>query len=139
MPAPISRATRIYLAAWRKAYRERDQSAAPVSLLASTKQLAIAHQQNLYRAIRPYRNGHASDDELNKAWEVLVVAIHDAPDGLYEVRIQPRLTLAELEKEFSRLGLSEDDLITTEERKVTEELKTLLSPENGKTNPFYRR
>jgi hypothetical protein len=129
--APITREYRIYLAMWRKAFLSDD----PVVVKTSSRNMAIAMRQGMYRAIRPYRNGQQIDDQLQKASEKFVVYLND--DTL---ELRPRLTLAELDTLFDQIGIDEEDLLMPDERLVADELKEFLEERGVRpATPFYKR
>ena len=135
MPAPISREYRVYLALWRKAYLNPDE---PVIVKCSSRNMAIAMRQGMYRAIRPFREGKLSDEELRKAAEKFVVFLKD---DSFEIR--PRIALQELEGMFDQIGLDEQDLLVGDERAALDSLNKLLDGANvniaRKATPFYTR
>lgn len=141
---PISREYRVYLAVWRKAYRDRDSGAPPISINASTYNLAVSMRQGMYRAIAPYRNGEAFDAELSQAAEQFVAFLpkEPTPTGLFQVVLKPRHTLNELELQLAELGIGESDLLTESEKMANASLETLMdTPPSrvGRDNPFYER
>lgn len=139
-PAPLSREYRIYLAIWRKAYREKDSGSEPVSITVSSHSTALTVRSGMYRAIRPYRTGEAFDDELRKASEAFVVSVHKNPDPLsaHQLILKPRLSLTELEAELANLGLDEADLILPEEAVLNSKLSEFITPETPVTKPTRR-
>jgi hypothetical protein len=152
-PKPISRETRIYLALWRKAYRERDNPACPpVSITATNLSQAISMRQGMYRAIRPYRYGEAFDPELNSTADLFVVSMPNVPSvdrgKPCKLTFKERKNLDELEKQLMDLGLDAEDLLTSEEREANASLQALMEPEAPKPlkvghrisqTPFYTR
>lgn len=132
MAAPISREYRIYLAIWRKA----GNSPEPIVIKTSSKNMAIAMRQGMYRAIRPYRESKLIDDELRKAAENYVVYLNE--DTL---EMRPRLTLGELNTMFDQIGIDEEDLLLGDERDALGALKDLLDGVDVKPRitPFYNR
>lgn len=141
---PISREYRVYLALWRKAYNERDSDLPPVTINASTYNLAISMRQGLYRAIAPYRYGEAFDSDLAQALELFIIRLPKTPtpQGFYQVVIHPRVTLNEMELQLAELGIGEADLLTQEEQMASRSLDKLLDgpvPATEASNPFYRR
>jgi hypothetical protein len=139
MPAPITKEHRIYLALWRKAYRDRD--AAPLTIKCSTFRMAMHQRLGLYRVIRPYRIGELFDPELTAAVELLVPTISPKEAAEVTITFRPRKSLSELEKSIETLGLSEEDFLTETEKSLHQELETLssdFSPPQRST-PFYTR
>lgn len=142
MPAqkPISREYRIYLALWRKAVLNPDNI---VVIKAPSYSMAIAMRQGMYRAIRPFRNGLMTDEELRTAAEKYVVYLDKAgaKDDPHELSLRPRAALAELELMFDDLGIDEEDLRLGDERAVLGSLEKLLEKEKPKavSTPFYTR
>lgn len=129
--AQISREYRIYLAIWRKALKSEE----PVEIKCSSRNMAIAMRQGMYRAIRPFRSGTRIDEELRVASEKFVVFIKD---NILEIR--PRLTLAELDTMFDEIGIDEEDLLLGDERAKFEELKTFIDDTKIRpTTPYYKR
>lgn len=145
-PAPLSREARIYLAIWRKAYREK-ASIIPVTFSVSSYSMALTVRNNMYRAIRPYRFGETLDEELRKASEAFVVSVSKNPDPLsaHQITLKPRLSLTELEAELTNLGLDEADLILPEEAALNSKLSEFITPETPAPKPprrgnkFYTR
>lgn len=144
MPAlkPISREYRIYLALWRKAYLQ-PEGAPTISIKCSSLHMAIAMRQGMYRAIKPYRNGLQTDEELRQAAEKFVIylvkAEHHTEPHFLELR--ERKALSELEAELAELGIGEDDLLVGDERsadKMLNELANAPKEEPVKTS-FYER
>lgn len=137
MPALISREYRIYLALWRKALN----SSEPLIIQAPNTNMAIAMRQGMYRAIRPFREGRASDNELLKACEKYVIYIVKGEPSFIEFR--ERKTLAALESDWKALGISEEDLLFGDERKNDQVMKDLLKetskPMVEVKTPFYSR
>lgn len=144
---PLSREFRIYLALWRKAYRDykANPSAQPLTIKASTFSTALSIRQGLYRAIRPFRYGDEHDEELLAAAEVLVVAATKSSAGPCVISFKPRTTLSELEAELVNLRLDEEDLQTPIEKKIAKSLDNLLGevksniPASNLSTPFYTR
>jgi hypothetical protein len=139
---PISREYRIYLAIWRKAFKERLSDRPEVTINASNRNLAIAMRQGMYRAIRPFRNGIMFDEELRQASELFVVFLTRNEDAGAPTTLilRPRITLNELERDLVNLDLDEEDLLLTEERMAQESLSDIL-PDHApaRSTPFYNR
>lgn len=140
MPAPISREYRIYLALWRKAYKSPE----PVIIKASSFSMAVAMRQGMYRAIRPFRKGEATDNDLMKAAEKLVVYLVKAEDksSPHFLEFRERKALSELEAAWADLGIDEEDLLLGDERSVSDSLIKLMDKQDTPvtTNtPFYSR
>lgn len=152
-PKPLSRETRIYLAIWRKAWRERDITyLPPVEVTAANFSMAISMRQGMYRAIRPYRYGQAFDPELNQAADMFVITLPKVKKSDYgkpcKLTVRERKNLTYLENDLVNLGLDEEDLLTADERAVNASLEKLIEPEGlkplkvghrVKQNPFYTR
>lgn len=138
---PLTREYRIYLALWRKAERERETPHPAVSLRVPTRSLALAVRTGMYKAIKPYRDTIAHDEELLAASEHFVVSSSQDPDGSYTITLMPRLSLTELDAQLDALGLTEDDLALPEEKSVPKLLEELMAPKEATTRvtPFYTR
>jgi len=141
MPAqkPISREYRIYLALWRKAFLTDTE----LTIKASNLSMAVAMRQGMYRAIRPFRNGQANDNELREAAEKFIIFLvkADEKNDPHFLQIRRRATLSELDAMFDTLGIDEDDLLLSDERKINESLKKIAAeklPRQVKT-PFFTR
>lgn len=156
MPAakkPLSREARIYLAIWRKAFRERNSPHLPaVEITAANYNMAISMRQGMYRAIRPFRYGEMFDSELNLAPDLFVVVlpkIEKSDRGKpCKLVLVERKNLGYLEAELLNLGLDEADLLTQEEKMVNQSLEKLMQPEPTPVlkvgsrisqTPFYTR
>jgi hypothetical protein len=144
MPAqkPISREYRIYLALWRKALLNPDET---VRIKAPTFSMAVAMRQGMYRAIRNFRNGEASDNELQRAAEKYVVYLEkaSAKEDPHWLELRDRKTLAALDGMFGALGIGEEDLLLGDERTISSQLRDLMEPDDKPTErtktPFYQR
>lgn len=143
MPAlkPISREYRIYLALWRKAYLA-PENAEPIVIKVSSRNMAIAMRQGMYRAIRPFRYGDQSDEQLRMAAEKFVIYL--APKGAKDqfIELKPRKTLEALSEMFDELGVDEEDLLLGDERTATIDLKKFLDEQTAeppRNTPFYQR
>lgn len=135
-PKDLSREHRIYLAIWRKSLT----SPKPVELTLPTKAMALTVRMAMYRAIRPFREGARFDEGLHNAAEKFVVAIAPGEGETWKLLLKERLTLTEMEKQLFDLGISEDDLLLTEEKLLQGELAELTSSEIPRpSNPFYSR
>lgn len=136
---PLSREYRIYLALWRKAVREKDLGLEPVSIKVSSPSVALSIRSGLYKAIKPYRNGQAVDEELTRAAEQFVVS---TPKDEAVVKLLPRASLIELEAELAALGIDEADLALPEEVSMNAALEELITPSpvsQARATPFYSR
>ena len=60
----LSREKRIYLAIWRKAWRDQVET---LTVNMPNKSLALTVRMSMYRTIKPYRTGDLFDDELRMA------------------------------------------------------------------------
>lgn len=145
----LSREYRIYLAIWRKAFRQRLEED-PVVVKASSYSMALSLRSGMYRAIRPFRKGLQLDEELRQAADLFVVSVEKKPNpqSPHELILKPRSSLSELEAELAFLGLDEDDLLLPEEASVNAALMKLLPPEKSapavelppvRSNPFFTR
>lgn len=131
MTAPITREYRIYLAIWRKALLSSEM----VTIKTSSRNMAIAMRQGMYRAIRPYRSGVQIDADLQKASEKFVVYLNG--DTL---ELRPRLTLAELDTLFDQIGIDEEDLLMPDEKVIANQLNDFLKERNVRpATKFYSR
>lgn len=142
---PLSRDVRIYLALWRKAFREKDLDLPPVSVKVSSYSMALTVRGGLYRAIKPYRYGNLLDEELQQAADLFVVSTpkEAKSSAQHTVSLTPRRSLIELERELEALGLSAEDLLTPEELIAKTSLTKLLEEPADEPiqplNPFYTR
>jgi hypothetical protein len=136
---PISREYRIYLALWRKALKSPE----PVRVKASSFSMAVAMRQGMYRAVRPFRNGQLLDKELQEAAEKYVVYMErqDSKDQPHWLVLNTRKALAELDIMFDELGIDEEDLLLSDERRIQDSLSSLMDsePAQPKITPFYSR
>lgn len=138
MPAQVfSREARIYLALWRKAL----QSDELVRINCSSRNMAISMRQGMYRAVRPFRLGQMSDEELRTAAEKFVVFLSPKADTNAYLELRPRVTLSELEGMFDTLGIDEEDLRIGDERSAEASIRKLMETEQDKprATPFYER
>lgn len=142
LPAkPLTREQRIYLAIWRKAYDLSDSQ--PLVINCSTKAMAIKQRLGLYRAIRPFREGRIFDEGLRLASERLVLVMKGSDETPWTITFSPRQTLSELELQLHDLGLSESDLLTTEEKLANAAIEELVEKPSGqidrRSTPFFTR
>lgn len=139
MSALPSREQRIYLALWRKAYRDRETS--NLSITCSNFKMAMRQRLGLYRVIKPYRSGEAFDTELSAAAEALVPTISKPGIEPVTLTFRPRQDLSELESLVSELGLDPMDFLTSEEKIAQAEIDALVSDPSPRhePNPFYSR
>lgn len=140
----LSREYRIYLAVWRKAYKQKDNPIhPPVTLHASSLSTALTMIRGMYRSIKPFRTGVQFDADLSKASETFIVSLvkGPTPSDPHSLVLRPRVALFELEAELLALGLSEEDLLLSDEAQTNTELKTFLNetPNLRPANPFYKR
>ncbi len=139
-PAPVSREYRIYLALWRKAYISGE-----FAVKASSFQMALSMRQGMYRAIKPYRVGHATDDTLLKAAEKFVLFLDrkkGQEDQPHEIVFRERKALSELERSFAELGIDEDDLLIGDEREANASLQRLIEVQEHpepRSTPYFKR
>lgn len=144
---PISREYRMYLAIWRKAWKEPDRL---LGFDCTNYNMAIAMRQGMYRAIRPFRQGLQIDEELRRAADKYVVyLLKPIPwdkDKPHRIELRERLALSELELLADLMGIEEEDLLVGDERKAAEALHELMEGV-GKREPaapksktkFYER
>jgi len=127
---PATRETRIFLALWRKAYT----SGEPIVINAKSPSDAMRIRMALYNAIKPYRV-EGVDDELRLAGEALAISTK-----ANVVTIGPRVLRAYADDLAEAFGLTEDDLITNEERETRERMNLALEKLMGQqnANPFYK-
>ena len=134
----MTRETRIYLAIWRKAWKEKDLGLPPVVVKASSRSTLLSMVTAMYRAIKPYRDSKPGfeDSELSRAAEGFIIsAPKPAPGQPHVFTMKERKTLLDLEAELAELGISEEDLMTAEERIQRDSLAEFLQPE---TKPALR-
>jgi len=131
----LSREKRIYLAIWRKAWREQVET---LTVNMPNESLALTVRMSMYRTIKPYRTGDLFDDELRMAADKYVLVVQKSPPAIV---LTHRKSADAAEAAFADLGLDEMDLMTDEEikamttaQKVTE---SLASPHIA--NPFFKR
>jgi hypothetical protein len=135
----LSRETLIYLALWRKAFRQPETI---VEVKCSTNQMAIAMRQGIYRAMKPFRGDYSKDPDLAAAADRYVVGMV-AFDGKFAyLRFLNRKSLGELEAQFADLDLDESELLSPDEvlmrGSASKILEDLSEPERAPT-PFYTR
>jgi hypothetical protein len=135
MSKDLSREKRIYLAIWRKAWREQVET---LTVTMPNESLALTVRMSMYRTIKPYRQGDLFDDELRMAAEKYVLVVQKSPPAII---LTHRKSADAAELAFSDLGLDEMDLMTAEEIasmnsaiKVSENLGS-----DHQVNPFYTR
>lgn len=135
MPKIISHADRICLAIWRKAYALREKE--DLKINCSTYSNAIATRQQLYRAIKPYRNGEQFDEELFQASQRIVPLVPKKEDRSepHQIVMTYRRVLDELDNAMEELGIMPSELLTDEERALTNRLQSETHP----ANPFFER
>lgn len=140
MPAHISREYRIYLALWRKAYRNPDGT---VAVKTPNLGMAVAMRQGMYRAIRPFRQEAMNDEELKKSADKYVIYLEkgEKANEPHWLHFKERKALTILEAAFDALGIDEEDLLLGDERALQTELVSIL--ENTAPAPrgtkFYSR
>ena len=138
--APITREYRIYLALWRKALKSRSQ----VKIQTSNFAMAIAMRQGMYRAIRAFRSGARSDEELRTASEKFVVYLEKGAtkNHPHYLILKERAALAELEESLDLLGIDEEDLLLGDERSLLANLQELIERKDApvvRPTHFYTR
>lgn len=128
---PATRETRIFLALWRKAYT----SGEPIVINAKSPSDAMRIRMALYNAIKPYRV-EGVDDELRLAGEALAISTKASV-----VTIGPRVLRAYADDLAEAFGLTDDDLITAQEREAKEVMEASLTRlmETQTANPFYKK
>ena len=128
----ISRENRIYLAIWRKVAGMEDDLT--IKLTSHTE--AVSMRLGLYRAMTPYRSGDMTDPELAAVADTHSVFI--APKSS-EIVIRRKIGLLAAEGLMEELGIGEDDLITYEEKELSDRMTGLMTDLSaGKDNPFYK-
>lgn len=135
----MSRELQIYLAIWRKAYRQEISAidSDPIVIRASSQSSALTMRTGLYRALRPYRNGDKFDADLQAAAEVLVVSAPYEVEGGYAIEIRPRMALNELEAQLENLGITTDEVKSDVD--IPASLKDLAKSTDRRSTPFYER
>lgn len=147
MPA-ISREHRIYLALWRKAYRE-DKA---IEIKLSTFSEALTLRSAMYRAIKPFIEGMNPDEELVAVREKFAISVLPQSNIL---TIRPKILLGKLEGMLEGLGVDERDLMTPEEIRALDALEEFITPADAAKlgpndlpptklplaapNPFFKR
>lgn len=130
----LSREKRIYLAIWRKVWKEQLPS---LTVKMPDYNLAMSVRMSMYRTIRPYREGTLLDNELRMAADQYVLCLQKSPPAIV---VTLRKTADAAEAAFADLGLDEMDLLSEEEAsllKIAESItEDLAHPE---PNPFYSR
>lgn len=141
----LTREQKICLALWRKAFREKDQreETGGVSVTFSTRSTAISFRSAMYRAIRPFRNETYMDTELKLAAEAFAITAKpfDQVTGTWVVEITPKYLITELESQLELLGITEEDLLSPEEKEILGRLTDFVQPEAHKptSTEFYDR
>lgn len=137
MSKDLSREKRIYLAIWRKAWREQLDE---LVIKMPSYNLAMTVRMSMYRTIQPYREGKIFDNELKLSSEKYVLALQKEPPRIIVVL---RKTAEIADSMFTDLGLEEDDLMSEEELsalRISEALsEDITSPPDHEPNPFYTR
>jgi hypothetical protein len=137
----LSRETLIYLALWRKAYRQPETL---VEVKCSTNQMAISMRQGIYRAVKPFRGDYSKDPDLAGAAERYVIGMLPSNDEtrFAYLRFIPRKSLNELEAQLLDLGLEESELISPDDMAMASSASkvfTELSDPDRAPTPFYTR
>lgn len=135
MSETLTREQRIYMALWRKAYR--DYQTNPLVIQCSSFKMAMRQRLGLYRVIKPYRDGIKFDHELSEAAKVVVPTISPKGEEPITLTFRPRRDLADLEALISDLDLSDEDFLTQQEKEINQELLELAGP--NRSTPFYTR
>lgn len=131
----LAREKRIYLAIWRKAWKEQVEE---LVLNMPDYNTAISVRMSMYRTIRPYRENQLHDDAIKMAADKYVLGLRKDPPAII---LKPRMTADAAEQLFADLGLDEMDLMSVDE---ADSLKSLLTVSDGLTtehqpNPFFTR
>lgn len=135
-----TREQKIYLALWRKAQIEDRE----ISVTLRSYNEAISMRMAMYRTIRPYRTEKIIDEDLRLASERFVISVLKDSKVL---TLKPRNTLTAAELAMAEIGLTEEDLLTPEEKILQnimeQKLDEILPPSEDsdlpKSNPFYSR
>lgn len=131
----LSREKRIYLAIWRKAWREQVEE---LVINMPNTSLALTVRMSMYRTIRPYRQGDLFDDGLRSAAERYVLIIRKNPPAII---LTHRKSADAAEQAFADLGLDEMDLMSGEELASLASAQTVAENLGGshQANPFFKR
>ena len=131
----LPREKRIYLAIWRKAWKDQADS---LVIKMPDYNTAMSVRMSMYRTIKPYRNGDLYDDAIKMASDKYVLALQRDPPAIV---VRKRLTTDAAEDMMTLLGIDEADLMTAEEAesltaltKVSDALAT-----EHQVNPFFNR
>jgi hypothetical protein len=131
----LPREKRIYLAIWRKAWKDQADS---LVIKMPDYNTAMSVRMSMYRTIKPYRNGDLYDDAIKMASDKYVLALQRDPPAIV---VRKRLTTDAAEDMMTLLGIDEADLMTAEEAesltaltKVSDALAT-----GHQVNPFFNR
>jgi hypothetical protein len=136
LPLDISRENRIFLALWRKAIRKEE-----VRLKCLSDNQAITTRLAMYRAIKPFRMDEFEDPELYDAANRLAIRIEGS-----DIIIVEKTSTITAEAAMLQFGLTEDDLLTPEERvaqsRMEEQLEKLIERDSSdiplkQKNEFY--
>ena len=131
----LPREKRIYLAIWRKAWKDQADS---LIIKMPDYNTAMSVRMSMYRTIKPYRNSELYDDAIKMASDKYVLALQRDPPAII---VRKRLTTDAAEDMMMLLGLDEADLMTTEEAEslasMTKVSDALAS--ERKSNPFFTR
>ena len=131
----LSREKRIYLAIWRKAWREQGET---LTVKMPNESLALTVRMSMYRTIKPYREGALFDDELRMAADKYVLVVRKDPPAIV---LTHRKSADAAELAFADLGLDEMDLMTEEEvaaMKAADSVAKSLGS-GHQPNPFFTR
>lgn len=131
----LSREKRIYLAIWRKAWREQAET---LTVKMPNESLALTVRMSMYRTIKPYREGALFDDELRMAADKYVLVIQKSPPAIV---LTHRKSADAAELAFADLGLDEMDLMTEEEVAAMKAAETVTKSlgSGHQPNPFFTR
>ena len=136
MSKDLPREKRIYLAIWRKVWREQLEQ---LHIKMPSYNLAMTVRMSMYRTIQPYREGALHDDELKMASEKYILALQKEPPAII-VALRKTAEVADLI--FADLGLDEADLMTEEELsslRAVEAISEGMAAPLTNENPFYTR
>ncbi len=136
MSKDLPREKRIYLAIWRKVWREQlDQ----LVIKMPSYNVAMSVRMAMYRTVRPYREGALFDNELKLSSEKYVLSLQRTPPAIV---VTLRQTAEVAEDVFASLGFDEEDLMSEEElmaMRIAENVSDEVSAPPTGENPFFTR
>jgi hypothetical protein len=131
----LTREEKIYLALWRKAGKLDG-----TSIKLSTPNEAKAMRLGMYRVMKPFREGDMLDPELKLIADKFALIVEKGTSNLL---IREKTTLSAAERAMAMLGLTEDDLMTDQEREenkaADEALANIMGNIEEVENPFYKQ